>query len=89
MVFLYRRAANAKDRYNHCIAFSIDLLYILIRFFGSGVSLRHFYCNFDAFAQMKLWRIQLLSGNKILIKLNIVTQTSGRVSWLFPVASLR
>ncbi|KAG2177701.1 hypothetical protein INT44_008215 [Umbelopsis vinacea] len=44
----------------------------------SGVSLRHFYCNFDAFAQMKLWRIQLLSGNRILIKLNIVTQTSGR-----------
>ncbi|CAO3672634.1 unnamed protein product [Umbelopsis ramanniana] len=57
MIYLYRRAANAKD---------------------SGVSLRHFYCNFDAFAQMKLWRIQLLSGNKILIKLNIVTQTSGR-----------
>ncbi|KAH8552665.1 De-etiolated protein 1 Det1-domain-containing protein [Umbelopsis sp. PMI_123] len=44
----------------------------------NGVSLRHFYCNFDAFAQMKLWRIQLLSGNKILVKLNIVGQTPGR-----------
>jgi hypothetical protein len=43
-----------------------------------GVSLRHFYCNFDVFAQMKLWRMQLLSGNKLLIKLNNVTHASAR-----------
>ncbi|KAG2173236.1 hypothetical protein INT43_004610 [Umbelopsis isabellina] len=43
-----------------------------------GISLRHFYCNFDAFASMKLWRVQLLSGHKLLVKLNNVTHALGR-----------
>ncbi|CAM0138476.1 unnamed protein product [Umbelopsis sp. WA50703] len=43
-----------------------------------GTSLRHFYCNFDAFASMKLWRVQLLCGHKLLVKLNNVTHALGR-----------